>query len=206
MYDALTTRYTFSCPTHGETQVRLSAFRRLARLPGTAHPAVYQVEFACGCGSEHPGLVSHDELDWAPLGVGEKTPFLNLMTSRFDDVAGELGDLAARRILDGDWPWSFFCYPEERPRPVFPSSFALLAPGGVRDLVGLAVCCPVCGRISINLVSPEHVDLPFHNDAAVGVVEHVFAQDADDLVEAFRAELYSASFDARRLTLPPPQG
>jgi hypothetical protein len=40
----------------------------------------------------------------------------------------------------------------------------------------------------------------------VGVVDHVFAGDADGLVEAFRAELYSSSFDARRLTLPPPQG
>jgi hypothetical protein len=206
MYDALTTRYSFSCPTHGETKVRLSAFRRLARLPGTAHPAVYRVEFACGCGAEHPGLVSHDELDWAPLGVGDKTPFLNLMTSRFDDAGGELGELAARRILDGDWPWSFFCYPEERSRPVFPSSFALLAPGGVRDLVGVAVRCPVCAHVSVNLVSPEHVDLPFHNDAEVGVIEHVFAHDSEGLVEAFRAELYSASFDARRLTLPPPQG
>jgi hypothetical protein len=32
MYDALTTRYTFSCPTRGETRVRLSAFRALDRL------------------------------------------------------------------------------------------------------------------------------------------------------------------------------
>jgi hypothetical protein len=205
MYDALTTRYTFSCPAHGATQVRLSAFRRLARLPGSAHPAVYRVEFACGCGSEHPGLVSHDDLDWAPLGVGEKTPFLNLMTSRFDDAGEELGDLAARRIQEGDWPWSFFCYPEERPRPVFPSSFQVLSPG-VRGLVGVAVRCPVCTNVSVNLVSPEHVDLPFHNDAEVGVVEHVFTADAEGLVEAFLEELYSASFDARRLTLPPAQG
>jgi hypothetical protein len=201
MYDALTTRYTFSCPTHGETHVRLSSFRRLDRLPGSTHPAVYQVEFACGCGSEHPGLVSHDELDWAPLGVGERRPFLNLMTSRLDEAGDELGDLAARRIESGAWPWSFFCYPEERPRPVFPSSFALLAPGGVRGKVGVAVRCPVCGHVSVNLVSPEHVDVPFHNDHEVGVVEHVFARDAEGMVEAFRAELYGASFDARRIGL-----
>jgi hypothetical protein len=206
MYDALTTRYTFACPTHGETRVKLSAFRRLSRLPGSAHPAVYSVQFACGCGAEHPGLVAHDELDWAPLGAGEQTRFLNLMTSRYDDAGGELGELAARRIQSGEWPWSFFCYPEERPRPVFPSSFALLAPGGTADRVGIAVRCPVCAHVSVNLVSPEHVDLPFHNDAEVGVVEHVFAPDAAALVEEFRAELYSASFDARRLTLPPPQG
>src|SRR4051794_40634797 len=101
MYDALTTRYTFPCPAHGETRVPLSAFRRLSRLPGTAHPAVYRVEFDCGCGSEHTGLVPHDDLDWAPLGLAGGTPFLNLMTSRFDDAGAELGDLAARRIQEG---------------------------------------------------------------------------------------------------------
>ena len=200
MYDALTSRYTFSCPAHGETKVRLSSFRQLGRLPGTAHPAVYRVDFACGCGAEHPGLVTHDDLDWAPLGLEEHRSFLNLMTSRFDDAGGELGDLAARRIGAGDWPWSFFCYPEERPRPVFPSSFQVLAPGA-RGLVGVAVRCPVCGHVSINLVSPEHVDVPFHNDAEIGVVEHVFQDDANALVEAFRAELDSTSFDARRLGL-----
>jgi hypothetical protein len=201
MYDALTTRYRFSCPRHGETKVLLSSFRRLARLPGSAHPAVYRIEFACGCGAEHPGLVTHDDLDWAPLGVGERTPFLNLMTSRLDEAGDELGDLAARRIGAGTWPWSFFCYPEERPRPVFPSAFALLAPGAGRNRVGLAVRCPVCGAVSVNLVSPEHVDLPFHNDAEIGVVEHVFRGDADGLLEAFRAELYGSVFDTRRLLL-----
>lgn len=201
MYDALTTRYTFSCPLHGETHVLLSAFRRLDRLPGAAHPAVYKVAFSCGCGGEHPGLLSHDDLDYAPLGLGETRPFLNLMTSRSDGLRDELGDLAARRIQGGEWPWSFFCYPEERPRPVFPSAFTLLAPGGARGLVGLAVRCPACGKVSVNLVSPQHVDLPFHHDASVGVVEHVFADDAADLVDEFRAELYSASFDVRRLLL-----
>jgi hypothetical protein len=88
---------------------------------------------------------------------------------------------------------------------VFPSSFQVLSPG-VRGLVGVAVRCPVCTNVSVNLVSPEHVDLPFHNDAEVGVVEHVFTADAEGLVEAFLEELYSASFDARRLTLPPAQG
>ena len=56
MYDALTTSYTFSCPLHGETRVVLSRFRRLEQLPGAHHPAVYRVEFACGCGTSIPGL------------------------------------------------------------------------------------------------------------------------------------------------------
>ena len=98
------------------------------------------------------------------------------MTARLEDVETELGDLTARRIESGDWPWSFFCYPEQRPRPVFPSSFFLLAPGGPEERLGLAVRCPACEQVSLNLVSHEHVDLPFHNDEAVGVVEHVFAR------------------------------
>jgi hypothetical protein len=202
MYDALTTRYTFSCPARGETSVRLSAFRVLKRLPGAAHPAVYSVRFACPCGEEHPGLVTHTNLDWTPLGLGDQEgSFLNLMTAKVEAVADELSDVAARWIQAGQWPWSFFCYPEERPRPVFPSFFSLLAPGAGSDRLGIAVRCPVCSRTSINLVSPEHVDLPFHDDPEIGVVKHVFSPDAETTVEAFRAELYSASFEARRLHL-----
>jgi hypothetical protein len=200
MYDVLTTRYTLSCPTRGETTVPLSSFRRLERLAGTAHPAVYCITFDCPCGEQHPGLVSHDELDWAPLGF-QPVRFMNLMTARLEEVETELGDLTARRIESGDWPWSFFCYPEQRPQPAFPSSFFLLAPGGRRERLGVAVRCPACEQVSLNLVSHEHVDLPFHNDDAIGVVEHVFAQDALRTVEEFRSELYSASFDARRLLL-----
>ena len=198
MYDALTSRYAFSCPSRGETHVALSGFRLIEQLPGAAHPAVYRVRFACACGDEHDGLVAHDDLDWAPLGLAAGE-FLNLMTSRVEPVALELADFAAARIGAGEWPWSFFCYPEEQPRPVFPSSFSLLAGG--EGTVGLAVRCPHCRRLSLNLVTREHVDVPFHNDREVGVVEHVFHDDALETVEAFHAELWSASFDARRLTL-----
>ncbi|MGH3102472.1 MAG: hypothetical protein ACRDN6_00015 [Gaiellaceae bacterium] len=198
MYDALTSRYTFACPARGETRITLSAFRELERLPGAVHPAVYRIRFSCGCGDEHVGLVSHDELDWAPLGL-QAGVFLNLMTSHLDELATELGERAARRIQAGDWPWSFFCYPEERPRPVFPSAFFLLAPGD--GSLGLAVRCPACARISVNLVSASHVDVPFHHDHDIGVVEHVFSTDVAATVDEFRAELDSARFDARRLHL-----
>jgi hypothetical protein len=198
MYDALTTRYTFACPARGETRVSLSAFRILDRLPGAEHPAVFQIVFDCPCGEEHPGLVSDSELDWAPLGLAEDR-FLNLMTARFEDVATELSELAVRRILAGEWPWSFFCYPEDRPRPVFPSSFFLLAPGD--GSLGLAVRCPSCERVSVNLVSHDHVDLPFHNDPEIGVVPHLFTGDGERLVTDFRNELDSGRFDAKRLTL-----
>jgi hypothetical protein len=200
MYDAFTTRYTFACPERGEARVALSSFRRLEQLPGPAQPAVFEVEFECGCGAEHPGLVPHDELDWAPLGLGEGR-YLNLMTAQLDPVEAELADLAARHIQAGEWPWSFFCYPEERPRPVFPSAFVVLASvqGGAE--VGVAVRCPVCSNVSINLVSAQHLDVPFHNDREIGVIEHVFAADAEHVVAEFAAELYSARFDARRLHL-----
>jgi hypothetical protein len=200
VYDSLTGRYAFACPTRGETSVRLSAFRTLTRLPGAAHPAVYRVRFACACGADHDGLLAHDELDWAPLGLTDGS-FLNLMTARLEPVATELADLAAARIKAGEWPWSFFCWPEERPRPVYPSSFRLLAPGSARGSVGVAVRCPVCSSVSVNLVSHEHLDLPFHNDAVIGVVEHVFGDDVDRTVDEFHAELHSAAFDARRLAL-----
>ena len=198
MYDALKTRYTFACPSRGQASVRLSAFRELEQLPGAAHPAVFRVRFACACGREHTGLVTHEELDWAPLGLATGV-FLNLMTARLDAVAAELGDLAARRIEAGEWPWSFFCYPEARPRPVFPSSFVVLTPGHRSGSVGLAVRCPACASVSVNLVSAPHVDLPFHNDREIGVLEHVFSSDAARMVEEFRSELDSATFDARRL-------
>ena len=84
-------------------------------------------------------------------------------------------------------------------RPVFPSSFVAVAPG--ERAVGLAVRCPVCEALSVNLVSQAHVDLPFTNDNSIGVVDHVFADDALRTVEAFRSELHSARFDERRLHL-----
>jgi hypothetical protein len=201
MYDALTTRYTFSCPERGEARVALSSFRRVAQLPGPKQPAVFEIEFGCACGREHPGLVSHAELDLAPLGLVGEATFLNLMTATVEPVDAELADLAARRIQAGEWPWSFFCYAEERPRPVFPSAFLVLAPSGGGEEVGLAVRCPVCSSISVNLVSTQHLDVPFHNDREIGVVEHLFAADAERAMEEFAAELYSARSDARRLTL-----
>ena len=198
MYDGMTGRYTFACPVTGEARVPLSRFRTLARLDGAAHPAVYKVTFACPCGAEHDGLVTHDELDWAPLGAAAVS-FFNVMTRRLESAAADLLDRAARQIREGAWPWTFFCYPEGRPRPVFPSAFAALAPADGR--VGLAVRCPGCASTSVNLVTSRHVDEPFFNDARVDVVEHVFGVDRDTIVASFREELHSASFDARRLEL-----
>src|SRR5256885_16423071 len=103
MYDVFKARYEFSCPERGEARVALSSFRRIEQLPGAAHPAVFGVDFDCGCGDQHPGLVTHDELDWAPLGLGEGV-FLNLMTAKLDPLGEELADLAPSRIQAGEGP------------------------------------------------------------------------------------------------------
>lgn len=199
MYDPLTSTYAFPCPHGFEERVPLSSFRVLGRLAGAAHPAVFHVVFACRCGEEHDGLVAHDDLDWAPLGTTAAERFRNLLTSRDDPVADELRALSASRIGAGEWPWSFYCFPEGRTRPVTPSAFSLIAPGG--DLVGVAVRCPACACVSVNLVTRPHVDLPFWNDRAVGVVDHVLPADVVRTSEEFRAELQSARFDERRLDL-----
>jgi len=197
--DALTGTFRLPCPAHGTARVRLSAFRQIERLGGAAHPAVYRVIFQCGCGDEHVALIGHDALDWELLGLDDETAFLNLMTSRRDDVASELAALATAHIDRGEWPWSFFCYPEAAPRPVTPSSFLLLTP--CEPTLGMAVRCPVCGSTSINLVTRPHVDVPFHSDVTVGVVPHVFEADALRTLEEFRTELGSATFDEKRLLL-----
>lgn len=201
MYDPLTSTYGFSCPHEGDVRVPLSRFRVLGRLAGTAHPTVFHVRFACRCGDDHDGLVSHDDLDWAPLGTSAHGTFRNLVTSRDDSLAAELVDVSATRIGAGEWPWSFYCLVEARPRPVTPSAFTLIAPGG--GSFGIAVRCPACAAVSVNLVTREHVDVPFWNDARVGVVDHVLPADVERAVEAFRAELASARFDERRIDLEP---
>ena len=58
MYDVLRASYRFHCPRRpdGElTRVPLSSFRRLERLPGAVHPAVYRVAYDCPCGEQHLG-------------------------------------------------------------------------------------------------------------------------------------------------------
>lgn len=196
MYDALTALYGFACPVHGTATVRLHDFRRLERLAGAAHPAVYRVEFACPCGDLHPGLVTHDDLDWAPLGLHDRG-FLNLMTAKIDDAADEFGALAVRRIRAGEWPWQFWCAFEDRRQPVFPSAFRIVAPWEGR--IGFAACCPSCGGVSANVVTAEHVDVPFVSDTAVGVIRSPLRKAALASVEAFTEALGDAHVATRRL-------
>ena len=195
--DALTGRFRLPCPTAGWCRVQLSAFRAIERLDGSAHPAVYRVVFACTCGADHVALVGHDDLDWSPLGLGDDGTYVNLMTSRTDDLATELTGLASARIGRGQWPWCFFCCREDMPRPVTPSAFRHLEPHV--GTMAVAIRCPACGSTSINLVSRPHVDVPFHSDPRIGVALRAFGDDALTTTEAFRAELDSATFDERAL-------
>lgn len=195
--DALTGTYRLPCPERGTAAVRLSAFREIDRLPGPAHPSIFRVVFLCACGEEHVALVAHDALDWAPLGFDDGSLFVNLMTSRSDELASELVALASSHIHRGEWPWCFFCSREGAPRPVTPSAFRRLAPA--TGAVAVAVRCPVCDATSINLVTPPHVDVPFHSDRQIGVATHPFDDDALRTVDTFRAELEATTFDERRL-------
>ena len=169
--------------------------------PGAAHPAVYGVAFDCALRRRSTRASSRTTSSTGRRSGSAAGGFLNLMTARLEAVEAELADLAARRIQAGEWPWSFFCYPEERPRPVFPSSFFLLAPGGGgerrarRALPGLRTASrSTSSRTSTSTCRST-------TTREIGVVEHVFAGDARATVEEFRAELYSGRFDARRLTL-----
>ena len=199
VYDPLTARFRFRCPAWGEpVGVRLSAFRTVERLPGSAHPALYQVYFSCPCGEEHACLVAHGELDWAPIGPTEER-FFNVMTGRLELAADELVEQSAGRIKRGSWPWCFFCYAEERPQPLFPSAFRLIAPDEGRMV--LAARCPACDRTSVNVVSTEHVDVPFYSDREVDVVERIFPSDVEASLLPLADELSGATYSTgvRRL-------
>lgn len=171
MYDGLTATYRFSCPAMpGTTRVRLSSFRRLERVPGTAHPAIYGVAFACACGDEHDAFLSHADLDLAPVASAPAERFYNVMTGRLEEVGDEIAGQALARLSRGQWPWCFFCRHEGRPQPVFPSAIRLVTPG--KRAVAVAARCAACGETSANVVSAEHLDVPFYSDAEVGVIEH----------------------------------
>jgi hypothetical protein len=205
MYDTLRASYRFHCPRNpgGElTRVRLSAFRRVERLPGAAHPAVYRVVYDCGCGEPHQGLVTHADLDYGPLAPVE-VEFRNLLTGRTEPVGDELAEIARSEVQRGNWPWRLYCSREARLKPVWPSSLTMVAPAGQRreEFIGVAVTCPSCGETSLNLVSGAHLDVPFYHDRVVRYVDRPFGDARDLTVDVFHHQLHSARFDAERADL-----
>jgi hypothetical protein len=147
MYDPLRAEYRMRCPERspdGDHRygVTLSQFVSVARLPGAQHPAVYCIHHECvACGGSHDALLTHDELDHAPV--------------------------VASRVRRGDWPWLFWCAEERCRKPLFPSEIRFA--GRRDDRVGIAVVCSGCARASLNVVTPWHLDVPFFHDRAVEV-------------------------------------
>ena len=64
------------------------------------------------------------------------------MTSRVEAVAASSKRLAAARIKAGEWPWSFFCWPEERPAAGVPVGVQAARARGGGDRVGACGALP----------------------------------------------------------------
>jgi len=160
MYDVLRASYRFHCPAAPDGPLRsvpLSRFRSIERLPGAAHPAVYRVKYRCACGDDHVGLVSHDDLDYRPIGASE-VEFTNLLTGQPEPAGMELLEHARLQVQRGNWPWRLYCCREAKLKPVFPSCLSHVAPGE-SELVGVAMTCPGCGQLSLNVVTHSHLTL-----------------------------------------------
>jgi hypothetical protein len=194
MFDQLRNQYSLRCPAAQERAwTSVSAFRRIRRLRGATTPAVFRVEFDCAlCGEAHETLVSHDRLDWAPLGADTAETFLNLVTGRRELVATELVERATDQMRRGNWPWTFWCHPESALRPGFPSAlrFVTSEHDHGEGRVGVLVRCFSCARHTVNIVSREHLDVPWHNDHRIAYVAQVFDGDALAPEEQFRHQLW----------------
>jgi hypothetical protein len=212
MHDLLRARYRLPCPTgrEGRSVVALSAFRHVERIPGARHPAVYRIAYRCDCGGDHVCLLAHGDLDYGPIagpmaefGREHAPVFRNLMTGRMESVLDEMVELVRLQVQRGNWPWRLYCSRESRLRPVFPSSMSLVSPAEGRDarLVGVAMRCPSCGEVSLNLVSQPHLDVPFYHDRVVRYVDRPFGDGRDLTLERFHEQLHSARFDAERTDL-----
>jgi hypothetical protein len=193
MFDQLRNRYSLRCPELDDpTWVPVSAFRTIRRLRGTSTPAIFRVVFDCECGGRHETLVAHDRLDWEPLGTESSETFVNLVTGRRELLATELAELASDRIRQGTWPWTFWCHPESSMRPGFPSSLRFVTPEHDHgtDRVGVLVRCFTCERHTVNIVSRDHLDVPWHNDPAIAFVAQAFDGDRIAPEERFRHQLW----------------
>jgi hypothetical protein len=193
MFDAIRNRYALTCPVQeGQVWVGVSGFRRVRRLRGASAPAIFRVEFDCECGGRHETLVPHDRLDWDPLGSEGSATFTNLLTGRRELVATEFTHQAESHLRRGAWPWMFWCHPESAMRPGFPSSLRFVTPEHDRgdERVGVLVRCFQCARHTVNIVSHDHLDVPWHADPAIEFVAQVFDTDRVTAEERFRHQLW----------------
>lgn len=202
MFDQLRNRYSLRCPATDETAwVPVSAFRRVRRLRGATAPAVFRVTFQCGCGGQHEALVAHDRLDWEPIGVDSTQTFVDIVSGRRELLASELLEQASLHLRRGTWPWTFWCHPERAARPGYPSSLRLVTPEHDHgdERVGVLVRCAACARHTVNIVTREHLDVPWHNDRAIAYVAQVFDGEELQVEERFRHQLWDGPARSRWL-------
>ena len=117
-------------PASGEARVPLSSFRTLERLPGAvASGRVSASSSPAGAARSIRAHLRTTTSTGAPLGLGER-PDVPERADRPRRLRRprSSADLAATRIGAGEWPWSFFCYLEDGPRPMTPSAFARRSP------------------------------------------------------------------------------
>lgn len=207
MFDVLRNQYRLRCATTDDAAwIAISSFRSIKRLRGATSPAVFRVEFDCTCGERHESLITHDRLDWEPLGTEVTATFTNLLTGSRELLAHELSAVAAAQLKQGKWPWTFWCHPESAPRPGFPSSLRIVAPidetarrTSEDEVLGVLVRCFSCARMTVNLVSRRHLDVPYYNDRRIHYVDSLVADEQMTGEEAFRHELWSGSFRSQLL-------
>lgn len=195
MFDVLRNHYELRCPATGATAgVSLSRFRSVRRLRGAEHPAVFRVVFDCdACSGRHESLISHDRLDWEPLGIDIPTAFTDLVSGSRALLGSELAGSASARLKQGGWPWTFFCHPESAIRPGFPSSLRLVAPteGTDAERIGVTVRCFHCQRLTVNIVSRSHLDVPWYSDPHIAYLGVLLRDDQITTEERFRHQLAS---------------
>ncbi|WP_210494902.1 hypothetical protein [Patulibacter sp. SYSU D01012] len=160
-FDALAGGWDATCGASGDPQVlRLSAFRRVRRLPGPAAPPAHLVTYRCACGDEHGALMSSAELDWLPVAATFGAHY-DLMTGRMgrDPDAGP--GLWARSMQRGHWPVTLRCEHHAGPVPAWPSCLRALEPDeeGAARWYLVHYVCPLCERRGSEVMRREALEL-----------------------------------------------
>lgn len=162
-FDAIAGGWDAVCRESGSHGVvRLSAFRRVERLPGAGAPPAHVVTYRCGdgCGGQHQLLMSSEELDWLPVATGF-APHYDLMTGRMahDPDAGI--DLWWRAMRRGRWPVTVACEHHPAPVPAWPSCLRALEPDAEPEGRWFLVhfTCPACGRPGSQVMRPRALEL-----------------------------------------------
>ncbi len=162
-FDAIAGGWDAVCSASGDHGVlRLSAFRRVERLPGAGAPPAHLVTYRCadGCGGHHTLLMSGEELDWSPIATALPAHF-DLMTGRMAVEPDAGVERWWRSMRDGHWPVTLRCEHHDAPVPAWPSCLRALEPDDERDVRWLLVHwrCPLCERDGSQVMRPAALEL-----------------------------------------------